>query len=413
MEVRVRLGKIMTLTAVLLPACGGSEARAPDVSVRDSLGIEIVTVPSAVLDAIPGWHVAPEPSLSIGDIDGDAPYLFAGIPDRGVTVLADDLVSVVDGGGTGTREIRLFDRRGRFVRSIGRGGEGPGEFGTIPSTHRHVSGVLAHDASLRRVTVFSLEGELIESWPASVECPWEQCQTVGALADGTVVVRFRDRVDFQAVPVGTRYDAVLAHVGLAQHDGFTNLGTFVTPPLTVSRASRSDALGTPAPLLSLSWDRRILAGREHVIVQDPDRGELLIFDRAGLRRIVRFDHIPVPLSSEQTSAVLEEEGSRFENQPVLASWPVFGDVRLGEDDDIWVGDFRHELITANDAPRRYTLLGIDGRPVARVEMRPDPMSGDQRFTTLARSTRDELRVVTRDGLDVSRVLFFAIEKGGH
>jgi hypothetical protein len=395
---------------LLLPACAGSETRAPEVVVQDSMGIQVVTVPAAVVDALPVWRIAAEPSLSIGEVDGEAPYLFGGISDRGVTVLADSTISIVDAG-PGTREIRLFDRSGRFLRSMGRIGQGPGEFGSIPHTHPHPSGVLAYDGNLRRITVFSHDGELVESWPTSAECPWgEQCQTVSALADGTAVVRFRDRVEFLGAPVGARYDSVLVHIGLAERERFTDLGTFVAPPLTVTRSVGADVTGAPAPLLSLSWDRRVLTGREHVIVQDPDRGELLIFDRTGLRRIVRLEHTPLALSAEQTNAVREEGGARFENQAVLSSWPVFGDVRVGEGDDLWVGDYRHELITPPDTPRRYTLVGVDGRPVARVEIRPDPLVGDRRFSTLARSTRDELRVVTSDALDVSRVLFFAIEK---
>ena len=58
-----------------------------------------------------------------------------------------------------------------------------------------------------------------------MECPWgELCQAVGALADGTAVIRFRDRVEFREVLVGTRDDSALVHLGLAERERFTDLG---------------------------------------------------------------------------------------------------------------------------------------------------------------------------------------------
>ena len=45
------------------------------------MGIQVATVLAAVLDALPVWRIAAEPSLSIGEVDGEAPYLFGGIND--------------------------------------------------------------------------------------------------------------------------------------------------------------------------------------------------------------------------------------------------------------------------------------------------------------------------------------------
>src|SRR2546423_1680163 len=61
--------------------------------------------------------------LRIGSIDGDTVNQFHHI--GGVHVFPTGEVAVLDNGST---EIRLFSKRGVFLRRIARSGDGPGEF---------------------------------------------------------------------------------------------------------------------------------------------------------------------------------------------------------------------------------------------------------------------------------------------
>ena len=68
--------------------------------------------------------LAAEPDLVIGVLEGAAEYQLyrVGRPVR----LSDGRIAVPN---SGSHEVRLFDASGRFLRSVGRLGSGPGEFG--------------------------------------------------------------------------------------------------------------------------------------------------------------------------------------------------------------------------------------------------------------------------------------------
>ncbi len=124
--------------------------------VRDSAGIEVV------LNRSPAWTgaaqgVDPSPSLQIGSLDGDVPYLFQRI--RQVLALPDGRVAVVDRGGA---EIRVFDSDGQWLRTIGRQGQGPGEFAAAPTIAlAPPDTIVALDASAGRFSRFLLDGTLL------------------------------------------------------------------------------------------------------------------------------------------------------------------------------------------------------------------------------------------------------------
>jgi hypothetical protein len=65
--------------------------------------------------------------------------------------------------------IRVFDSLGHFVRSLGRRGQGPGEFDTPqgvafgPDGHAYV-----YDAEARRLTVFDTSGSVISTYPLMI-----------------------------------------------------------------------------------------------------------------------------------------------------------------------------------------------------------------------------------------------------
>lgn len=93
---------------------------APAVVV-DSAGIRIVTSDPMGLDAT--CTLSDEPIFSVGGDESDEAQWFSSI--RGVGRLSDGSVAVID---RTSAEIRVFDGTGQHLRSMGRPGEGPGEF---------------------------------------------------------------------------------------------------------------------------------------------------------------------------------------------------------------------------------------------------------------------------------------------
>ncbi|HEX6694495.1 MAG TPA: hypothetical protein VF035_07370 [Longimicrobiales bacterium] len=118
----------------LAPGCGdGSDAasRGAKLARTDSAGIQILTPRSPVWDSGSGWRVPPDPVAVIGATDaaeGDPTQELYNV----WSAYRREDGSLVIGNG-GTFNVRLFDRRGKFIREFGRRGGGPGEFQDVNS----------------------------------------------------------------------------------------------------------------------------------------------------------------------------------------------------------------------------------------------------------------------------------------
>lgn len=172
--------------AITLASCGVAE-RTPEWAgrVTDSAGIRIVHNPEQGLwCAGDEWTFAD--ALLIGSDDGDPAYEFGGI--SSVQVGADGSIFVFDALAS---EVRVFDPAGVHVRSFGRRGNGPGEFGSAAAgiflTNDGV--LLVPDVGNGRISRISAEGELVGSVPASFAggfpVRWD------AAGDGSLVVQRR------------------------------------------------------------------------------------------------------------------------------------------------------------------------------------------------------------------------------
>ena len=113
---------LLTLVAL---ACqqGDSRADGRGTEVRDSAGIRIIENPRPPEGSRLDWRIGPEPIVSIGQVQGEEPYLLHlafnafGFPDGSIVVA-----------NRGTHEVRKFDEQGTHLRTWGGTGEGPGEF---------------------------------------------------------------------------------------------------------------------------------------------------------------------------------------------------------------------------------------------------------------------------------------------
>jgi len=98
--------------------------------------------------------------LSIGVLDGEDAYLLGAV--GGLDVDSGGHMYVVD---RQAKNVRVFSAEGVHIRTIGRGGEGPGEF-LRPDCVRATSDgrIIVRDAPWR-FSVFSSEGEYRGGWP--------------------------------------------------------------------------------------------------------------------------------------------------------------------------------------------------------------------------------------------------------
>lgn len=143
--------------AVVPGGCSGDAGSAPAAEVIDSAGVRIVTY-DLTNGTVPTYRIVAEHDLQIGVRDGTPEYTFSRIPD--LDVAPDGSIVVSDGV---AQELRVFDMHGVYRRTIGRRGDGPGEFATAPVIVGLAGDtVFAFDSRSSRVTSFTIEGELIE-----------------------------------------------------------------------------------------------------------------------------------------------------------------------------------------------------------------------------------------------------------
>lgn len=117
------------LGSLLLPwafaTCSASpEGRSTWVAVHDTIGDTIVV--RTMSGAVGAARHELVPELSIGVFEGADEYIFGGVGAIAVSSAGDLYVYDYQ-----VPVIRRYDRAGTYVRQIGRGGEGPGEYRQI------------------------------------------------------------------------------------------------------------------------------------------------------------------------------------------------------------------------------------------------------------------------------------------
>ena len=127
-----------------------------------AIALALATVPtSACADrtttstALRAWTVSDVPLLEVNADDSSG--LIAIGAAAHVTRLPDGGVLVSD---RGLHSLRFFGPDGRFVRSVGRQGPGPGEFEYIRVANRCGDSLFVEDIVSRRVNVYALNGSL-------------------------------------------------------------------------------------------------------------------------------------------------------------------------------------------------------------------------------------------------------------
>lgn len=118
-----------TRTLALLPAAALLIACGPDADPSGSTpetvteAIGDTTVVRTLSGSVWGTEATLVPEVAIGELDGPEEYLFGSI--RSIAVADDGTIYILDSQG---QHVRVFDSLGVYVETLGRRGEGPGEF---------------------------------------------------------------------------------------------------------------------------------------------------------------------------------------------------------------------------------------------------------------------------------------------
>jgi len=149
-----------TLPLLFAAACdGGGEAEAAVRVERDTIGDTLVV--RTLAGSAWGGEATLEPEVSIGEMEGDLEYLMGDV--SSIAVAEDGTIYVLDGQGP---ELRAYSPDGRYLRTIGRPGEGPGEL-KAPGAIAILSDgrLVVRDPGNGRIQAYRPDGEPAAAWP--------------------------------------------------------------------------------------------------------------------------------------------------------------------------------------------------------------------------------------------------------
>ncbi len=275
------------------------------------------------------YRVPEEPRIQIGSVDGDASAFF-GVTDA--IRLRDGGFLVADGG---SRALKFFDSRGAYVRSVGRAGDGPGEFrGLYRVVELEDGRIAALDVILARVTLFSADGGRDHTYrlPRGLDGTERGVEARGLLANGSVV----GLREVEGAGAETRYGdypgSLLVYsspvVQPVLVDTLGRVSSFLKPiPGTETLSQRSvsrdtetiriDGQFVPIPFLR----QLLVAARGDRIAIGPLGGYFVgTFDGDGTMRTSFGGSLPKQVPEGVREAWVDEWVSRFERRSERSEW---------------------------------------------------------------------------------------------
>ncbi|MEK6253486.1 MAG: hypothetical protein N2B05_02205, partial [Gemmatimonadales bacterium] len=155
-------GLIVLMLTALIAACGESPAPAESASsVRDSAGVRIVESAKPTWTEETAWRLGDAPLLDIGRLDGPEETQFFQVS-AGARLSDGSFVL----GSFGSHDLRRFTGQGEHLWTVGREGEGPGEFvGLTQLVAGPGDTILTYDFRQRRISRFSPDGTFLDARP--------------------------------------------------------------------------------------------------------------------------------------------------------------------------------------------------------------------------------------------------------
>ncbi len=233
--------------------------------------------------------------LVIGPRGDDTNYTF--YRPRGLTVDGEGRIYVLD---TGNHRIQVFNEEGRYLRTIGHEGEGPGEFqspGSIAATGNRLLVTDMWDARLR---AWSLEGELLQEKETSAP---ESLSLLQGLEDGSFVATY-PIIERWTTEDGRGHSSGRALVPARVSPDGDVTNAFVELPTSVPVFQRGGMIAVPQvpfsqPLVAASSTGNVYAARgdEYQILAFADSGEPRWALRvSGLTQLLPEAHIDAALA---------------------------------------------------------------------------------------------------------------------
>ena len=373
------LGRCILLLLVLLASCGGDPGPPSSPSLQ------------AWLDTIPVF--------SIGSVDGREPYNFTSI--QAVALASDGSLAVTE---RNPPEIRVFDSNGRHRGTIGREGEGPGEFVGPPKLRfLGTDTLLAWDPRQFRLTWFRLDGRVLRevslamqvmesrSGQARVTSWWDVLPDGSVLAPDFLNSRSLFRLDANDLSV-TRIAPLYGHF-MPVADGVSVGSLFLTTPFRASTSYAAGGDGTIWVADSLRWTVRGYS-TNGTLMEEFHIPKQRVPVTPNLLETIRGETLT--LYEREQSGPLEDAFNRLEHpDSVVAIRQLFWE----DPGFLWLG----HSITGFSPPVEWEVMTVDGHWLGHISVPPQ-------LGVLKAVGYGRIVTIWRDQLDVPHINVYALHR---
>ena len=339
--------------------------------IRDSADIRIVENTRPPDDSRLPWRIGPEPSVSIGVLEGEEPYMLDGVIDA--LVLSDGRIVVAN---QGTYELRVFNPSGIHFDTWGGEGEGPGEFPYLRGLERWPGDSVAAWYGLRRgISVFDAVGNFGRNFTLerNEDDPGAFAVMPKSVTHDGLVLTTHDphMIDTVLVEIRDGEGGIRSSLGIHSGQEMQLVDGMMYQTMFGARVAQEP------------WG-------DLIVISQTNRYELKAFSRDGTpERIVRRGHEPRAVTQGDVDAYIDasieeevpyypddlsesdirtyqaEERRRYRSAPFAEHFPAFTSLVVDALDYLWVQEY--EFPGEERPGSLWTVFDPAGRVLGFVE----------------------------------------------
>jgi hypothetical protein len=337
---------------------------------RLAAALTLLPLTGLLLAAQPGrLRVLPDPLLVIGGNEDDTTQIFAVV--AGATRLPNGNILVGD---RGNFALQLFAPNGRHLRSLGRKGAGPGEFGYLARFWRCGDSLITWDIDGHRASVFNLDLEFVRFFRFGTPEVGGQVPYASACNAQGTFVHYGWGTGQDPRPPTYRTTAPF-WLSRADVEVGPVLGRF---PASERLVHESEGRVVGSGPLPLGRESDVAIGRDRVYIGTAESFEILVFGPDGRRLppLRKADAAERPVTRADIDAVLElalAAARPDRHRAIQAQYasiryprtlPPYRALRVDALDQLWVEEYPRPQAAAVT----WTVFAPDGRLVGEAAL---------------------------------------------